>query len=146
MAHGLMPSESVQSEEGAPGNGEGHVVTVVGALDMADHGDRSKLFHAIRRGWKITPERKEAYFKALDAVVDCAMAMPGDKDNANAIIGANRVLQMEQSSAAKHIEKLEEWGRIDEGKLTGRTENEHTHTHTIDYDATRGRLKRRVIG
>ncbi len=134
-----MAVDRAHSEPLEPaGRGEGPTSTRVGELDLADRGDRYKLIRAIRGNWSITPERKRAYFAALDEVI--RRADPDDKAGQIAIVQAVKALLTEQGHAMKDLHVLEERDRLDAGKATANIA--HTVKAPPDYDA----LRRRMLG
>lgn len=68
------------------------------------------LSEAIRRSWRISPERKDLYLGHLDRLMKAPDPDPG------LVVDANRILQQEQASALKDLHKLEEYDRLDQGK------------------------------
>src|SRR5829696_1453763 len=79
------------------------------ALDMNRSQDRSMLAEAIRRGWQVTPQRKAAYFAALDRVVEDIDKIPDPSKRAQAAAQCARVLVAEQSAVMRdlhHIERM----------------------------------------
>ncbi len=112
--------ESPPKDPPAPlGEGEGYLV---GSIDISNPRDLGLLAEAIRRGWQINPERKQTYFAALDDLIRDAGERPF-VEQAAVVIAANRLLQMEQSSALKRLHKLEEYERLDAGKPTAKTQH-----------------------
>jgi hypothetical protein len=87
------------------------------ALDMGTSQDRSMLAEAIRRGWQISPERKRAYFAALDRVVENIDQIADPSKRAQAAAQCARVLVAEQAAVMRdlhHIERMQhEDGMLD---------------------------------
>jgi hypothetical protein len=79
------------------------------ALDMCVAADPTMLAEEVRLDWQISPERKCAYFTALDRVVENIDQITDPGQRGVIAVSCVRVLLIEQSHALRdlhHIERL----------------------------------------
>ena len=126
--------------EGLKPEGDGDSPHIEPVLDMSRACDRTMFASALRRGWLVSPERKAAYFAALDDLIREARDITDPGLKTKMVVGANKILQAEQAAALRDVQQQDEYERLDKGLATARNEHEHTHRHTIDYDQLRRRL------
>ena len=72
-------------------------------LDMNVAADRVVLAEELRSGWQVTPERKRAYFGALDEVVRTLDKIEDPAKRAQAASQCARVLVAEQTAAIRDL-------------------------------------------